>query len=486
MNDGGNFERMLAALPPPDDDIAGAVSPWRRAMRRIVAGYALTTVTLHFFSLEYLLPAIGILLLLLGFRTLRRENPAMRACFLLACLRTAVFGVTAVCNACVLPAAIAAFPAWMANVHAAIVCVQIGCFWRGLAGIREKSGAGQGCPAAGWLLVWSLGILALRYLEAEVGVLGLVLLALNAAILVGLWKTARSMDEAGYAVTPAPVRLPDAMLTAALVIVTLCGMACGYLFASRYPMAWAEHTPAPYTDTAGSLIALGVPAEVLADLTPEELAAMDGAMRVVGGEEGRTAVDGLYSIDCAVQLPPVDGRDRWRILHYFVWREEPGFRGTEALHIWPTARANLSWETSGDYTGRVFCERDGIAMVSPYASFGWERYSSTIHIFGQSSSTDLFAEFSFPKGAERCRGYLLYDVLATTEPPYTSIIDSWINYIHQETWAQFPVLTAKENRITRGWLDDGAFTGAQWAIQFFPYEIADGDAALPKTRFLYS
>ena len=77
------FEALLAQsvaeLPP--EEIVADVTPWRRAMNRILFGMALCAITLNFWCLNYILPAIGTVLLLLGFRTLRRENRWLGGCF---------------------------------------------------------------------------------------------------------------------------------------------------------------------------------------------------------------------------------------------------------------------------------------------------------------------------------------------------------------------------------------------------------------------
>ena len=77
MSDDLRFDALLtegaAALPPPAD-----VSPWRSAMSCVVWGIALKTLTLQLLYLHYILPTLGCILLVLGFRTLRRENRALR------------------------------------------------------------------------------------------------------------------------------------------------------------------------------------------------------------------------------------------------------------------------------------------------------------------------------------------------------------------------------------------------------------------------
>ena len=43
--------------------------------------------------------------------------------------------------------------------------------------------------------------------------------------------------------------------------------------------------------------------------------------------------------------------------------------------------------------------------------------------------------------------------------------------MHQQTWLQYPVVTAMEKRLTAAWGDTGAFRIVQDALQFDP---ADG------------
>ena len=100
MND-REFDALLESAAPelPPDDIARDVTPWRRAIGNILGGSAMCSITLNFFCLNYLLPTIGVILQLLGFRPLRRENRWFRACWLLAVLRAALFLPCIVLNA---------------------------------------------------------------------------------------------------------------------------------------------------------------------------------------------------------------------------------------------------------------------------------------------------------------------------------------------------------------------------------------------------
>ena len=94
MTDDLRFDELLqedaAALPPPSD---GAVNPWQMAMGQILWGMGLTTITLNILYLDYILPALGAVLLVLGFRTLRRENKPLGWCYKLALAALILRGV---------------------------------------------------------------------------------------------------------------------------------------------------------------------------------------------------------------------------------------------------------------------------------------------------------------------------------------------------------------------------------------------------------
>ena len=69
------FEAALqASVPERLPDKVAAVTPWKRAMGRVLAGTALTALGTNLWGLNYLLLGIGLVLMLLGFRLLRPEE----------------------------------------------------------------------------------------------------------------------------------------------------------------------------------------------------------------------------------------------------------------------------------------------------------------------------------------------------------------------------------------------------------------------------
>ena len=58
------FENLLHSSVPsePPDEIVDAVTPWKKAIKRVLWGLAFNTLTLNFFYLNYILPVIGTVL----------------------------------------------------------------------------------------------------------------------------------------------------------------------------------------------------------------------------------------------------------------------------------------------------------------------------------------------------------------------------------------------------------------------------------------
>ena len=261
-------------------------------------------------------------------------------------------------------------------------------------------------------------------------------------------------------------------------------------------MDWQPVDASAQAQTAAirqQLLGLGFPEEVLNDLTPEDIAACDGALRIVTETENYPVNDGrnvlweaynekneryyvqdtVYDVKelrltgVAVQLP--GERETWMVFHHFLWTTDPGFYGTEAIQIRPACRSiPEGWAATGDATGRVLYDRGGQTFAAPYASLGAQTFTANTVLWGEQTNTDLFAAFSLPQHGEHCRGYVAY---STTEARDGYILSSGVYYTHQQSWLQYPVVTAMEKRLTTTWGDSGAFRTVQDALQFFP---ADG------------
>ena len=464
------LESSLSGLPPKD--VVKRVTPWKRAMRWLLAGMALTTLTLNVLYLNLLLPAIGMVLLLLGFRALRRENRWFGACYAVAVLRTAYVCADLVLNTTIWQRAVHAssLAGVLSGLSLALLFVAFFCLWRGLRAVQRKAGETPRAWNAAALMVWYALLCLLALVGDRIGWLLLaVLLAGYTLILRSLWRLSKELDQAGYAVRSAPVRVSDRTLVLALAAVLTAGCACGYLWGSRYPMEWTPVEIGEDSQAAGlrvHLLELGMPEYVLDDLTAEELAACEGALQVVvdvddeavdGSDEPKLRVTGV-----GVEVPGKE--ERWIIIHHFLWLTDPGFRGTEAIQL-RTVYEDLpeGWRAAGRVTGRVLCEQNGQSYAAPYYFLGEQTCTAGGFPWEQHAGNDVFAAFSMLPGGERCRGYLTYPMEKVRDG---FIVNGWLDYTHQKTWLQYPAVTALEKRLAGSWNHDGAFRTIGVSLQF--------------------
>lgn len=494
------FEALLAQsvaeLPP--EEIVADVTPWRRAMNRILFGMALCAITLNFLCLNYILPAIGTVLLLLGFRTLRRENRWLGGCFAVTVIRAACFFATLILNTTILQSAVftPAVTTTLTVTNAVLLLALYFCFWRGLLAVQKKAGLPAQAGGALALIVWYALVCVLAAVQYGGWVVPIAMLVGYGFILRSLYRLSGALDEAGYAIVPGPVRVTDRCIALVLAAVLGIGGALGYLFGGSYRMDWQPVDTPEQVQTEAirqQLLDLGFPEAVLDDLTPEDIAACDGALRVVVETEDYPVNDGrnvlweaynekheryyvqdtVYDVrelrltSVGVQLP--GAQETWRVYHHFLWTTDPGFCGTEVLQIWP-ADENMQdgWRFAGDVTGRVLYDRDGQTFTASYHTLGRQTYTADSVFFGQRTNSDLFAAFSMPRHAEHARGYVAYTA-AAVQSGY--LLNSWCNYTHQQSLLQYPAVTAMEKRLTAAWGDTGAFRTVQDALQFYP---ADG------------
>lgn len=489
------FDSMLhssmAELPP--DDIVSEVTPWRKAINQILTGFALGAITLNFFGLNYLLPAIGMLLTLLGFRTIRKENKWFRACWVITVIRCAYYFPTLVLNTTIYQNAFyeSALSSVLTVLNLAIIFLLYICFWKALHTVQEKAGLKPHAGGAAALIVWSAFVCAMGLLQIPGGLLfGIIILIAYICIIRSLVKLSKELDEAGYCISAAPVKFTDRAIVIALVLAILIGCGCGYLFFHQYPMNWqaaSQSDNAEIQEIKDHLLSLGFPEHILDDLTEEDLLSCKDAIRVVVdindhpvnngrrvqelGEDGVIHIYTVYDQEelrltgIGVELP--GEREQWKIFHHFQWMIDPGFYGTDVIQLWPAYRDSKGWVSYSEVTGQVLYDDGDQVYSAPYYSLGNETYTANTIFWGEQTSTDVFAAFSMPHDGEKHRGYVSYTIAEAQEG---WLINAWINYTHQVSWLQYPAITAKEKHMIAGVSGTNAFMTVQDALQFSPLE----------------
>ena len=502
MSDDLRFDALLTegadALPPPAD-----VSPWRSAMHCIVWGIALKTLTLQILYLHYILPTLGCILLVLGFRTLRQENRALRWAYGLSLAAAVMRGVCAVLQA--LPVDVGLI---FGYADSGLMLGILIALWRGMTGVARAAGAEKpSAPAAGTLAAFYAVLLVLAHIGLEGWLLVLPVLVVYLVILRNLVRLFRSLADTGYAIHAAPVRLPAAAVLWGYLGLTLAAVVLAMLLGQRYPMDWQARQDAPQ-DAAirAELLELGFPQEVLDDLTAEEVAGLAGASEVLTQtdtqyDSGKYRVvttdvwdedtpntwqyrsaekqaDGTYRYTyhvydveevctmthVAVVLPQ-GGYQRVVFLHHIA-AQPRGMALTEGVEIWPMWRDDENWARGNIIGGRVLCGRQGQTYTADFAALDSGSYTSQ-SFFGNSQRSCITAEWSRLRGAEDLRAYVLYD--AETLTPEWEYLESWCNYARPDD-AVYPFRSALAR--WHSWGLTGGDTLIQSALQEWADDVA--------------
>lgn len=460
------LSRSLPELPP--EDIVARTVPGKKALNRILIGYFLSTFTINGLGLNLILPVIGQILMLLGFRALQHENRWFSACYVFAVLQAFLRFGKLILDTTIfdLPfedpqSAANAFYIALA-LQVLLTVVSLLCFWRGLRTVQKACGIRSKAIGVLALLAWNLLLCAVFVAQARGQFIGgYTLLFLLVSLIIILWMIARqakALDATGYVLQPAPLRLSDRTLTLIILGILAIGCTCGHLFFSSYDMDWQKidsTESAATSETKSQLAALGFPEDILDDLTPEDLARCHGAEQVVVdartlNSENPTFDNGDYDIRLTNVIVLVPGETPHVVLfNHFSWLSIPKFYGTAALNILPTYEVSAElWRLENGPTGRILYDDGDDSFVADYHSI--EMRTVTSNLFRNvAPSPSLYASFIFPNQGTRQRGYITYTIAPRAILPegYRQAGYSQMTYMHQKKRFLYPAETADSSSI---------------------------------------
>lgn len=446
-------------------------SLWKQTYENILIGMGFIGITLNFLFLNQLLPFIGSLLVFTGFRKLRRENQWFQIGYAGAGLKVVITIVSIVLGAVLGHEEIYASYVWkvIAFCGGILPIVLMGCFYFGMRAELKKQNVNINHEVLLHILIWYVVVVALAAWNYQGLILALIILAAYIGILVELKHIAEKLEEAGYILEEQTVRVSNGKCVGCAVVLTVAGLFSAYLFLDSYHMEWTmvkESQDPVSEEIKDHLLSLGLPEDILNDLTEEDLLECKNA-RQVFVERDEYPQKELKLSGAAIEL---EQKDQWKVIHHFRWNEDPGFRGTESLQIYPVYSGQKSgWTVNGGLTGQVLYEKNGTSYTADYAVLQNENYNTRdgFPFYDMMEHSSIFAEFSMPRHGENCRGYVAYEI---KEKESDWWIDSWLNYTHQNTLVQYPVLSAAQSRKQGGVMDGRVFTTVQNTLQVLPGE----------------
>ncbi len=417
-----------------EESLLADINPWKRPVSFLVWGILLLTIRLEFWKLGFLLPALGHLFLYLGLRSLRRENKWFFASWWISILSLSVDTVWLIWLAT--PSAASVFP-----IQGYQAIWEIGwrfslffCFRQGLKAVYEKAerfGEEQEPEERRdpvlWMMVWhSVFLLLFLFPIFQRWMTALLIVAAFLAILRQLYLLGGSLGDAGYRLEPVPVRIGSRPLSACYFAVLLAAV-LGCCVWYSHPAMQGERTDSERAERLKQLQAessdgekigqrlcsLGFPAELLADLTEEELELLKEAASVhVETEEllfhprQIWVKTGDHSYNYSYYE---EKRHRLDITMVFV--ELPQTEVYTAV-FWQWGQGNPWWQDAFYFQGEDGTELVGGSLL--YEKQGVD-YRAEIPELGYQTSAGIIWEenqvitgkVSYPFGSGSQRGYLL-------------------------------------------------------------------------------
>lgn len=432
MDDNRMFDDLLtqelAETTLPCDVLRG-LNPWSRSFRTILWGMGLSTFILPVFGKWLCL--LGLLLLYVGFRPLRQENRWFRAAWLLALWRAVSYaGLILVWGT---PATLVSLSRLSEILLSLVISGlplvgQYLCLRQGILVVCRRAGQPPRASSAGYAAGFYAGLLALGaiwevFSLSQVSSPALALCeiiafpALFALLVRALWKTAQDMDRAGFAIVPAPVRVPSRTLIPGAFLLLLAALLACQLGFSRLSMPQAQpvsplsQAESAHLETIGvRLTELGFPGTVLEALPPEELLALEQAVHVeVTQSADLVSAGGLLSGDSVV-VTRADGS--CRVVHCFRWETAPSRRYLESIVVFPCLH-DLPGLKISQVTGGLLWQADEILYTQDFHSLtpSNRTYTDSAYLI-LTPKQQIKADFSLPRRGEAIRAYLAYDIQA--------------------------------------------------------------------------
>lgn len=445
------FDRMIAeelGAVPPSDAIVEEVNPWYAPIHNVVWGIILTQMTLQIFSLQYILPIIGVAMSYIGFRSLRNNGKAFRAAWVLSIID--ILYHTAMMLVRVLPLEEEAWAAQVAVADAVLGIVQLLLLRRGLRGIYAKAGVTpEGDPIKSAIIWRAICIALALWINGTVSLLfGIPFFIAFIVIVRAMFRIAEELKDAGYCFNAAPVRISGGWFGIGYLALCVIIVIGGSLAVNHPHLDAAPQAGTALAAERQALVDVGVPQDAVDDLTDEHVEALRGAIYAehygdvlsfskfenpTSERPGNTHL--LHAESVNIDL---SGR-RMAILARFDWGEQSVLWRDAVCIPWTDSPATL-------IGGSLLYDKNGETYQAALPGLRMRNVTTMDWFYGESTSARITGSVYYPFGAEHARGYVLY-VMQLPEEGYFGAAD--MRYYHNRWPLGFVYRTPEE--LTQGW-----------------------------------
>ena len=452
-----NIDQILAAAIDKTvipEASAGRINPWKHQMRFVLWGLVISVVLIGTpQAAGTVQQAVGIILMLTGLRSFRRENKFFFAAWILTICRALLFTCVTAVDASVYRETFHASAAgrlidW---IPAAVLAGIMICLWQALR--TEFHKAGQPADTGGFVIQLLIMAIAVFTYIFRMQLPFAVILLLFAAVIsafVFILKIPQKLESAGYFIKTAPVQVSNTVHIVILSCVFIVIVAASGILWSGYTMNWTRTEASMNKGDRAVLVEkladLEIPERIIEDLSDDDLAQCQNAVRADVLKDdwyfsAARSSDTKHMRVTRVLIALNEEATAWKVIHHFCWVSDQRFSGNDAIRMEPAYLQPVKGiAPKGDVTGRLlYTDQSGAVYEAPFAILEFDQSPQPPIDFGNQTPPSYYAAFSWPKQGSDCRCYLSYCV-EIDEPGIRVFPLAY--YVHDSGAVRFPCQTA--------------------------------------------
>lgn len=427
-------------------------NPWRDPISLVAWGFLMTSFTLNFLLLQYILPTIGVALLYLGFRTIRKGNRWFYVAWILSGMKLFWQLVQLLLYATPIHT-LDNNNMVLGTITVIWQLILLLVFRRATRTMLFKEGVEPDRDPSLGLIVWTILITICAFSSlANSWIVFVPFIIFYLAMIHSLYKIGDDMSAVSHAFVEAPVRVDAKVgawgyLLTCFVLVMLCNF-----FANHTPPVASEQAAITDSITRSKLLGLGFPKDIMSDISDDDIALLSDAIHVQytsevmnygqradGSQKNKTANsadlpgDNLQTTTIYIERPD----NFLYVIISFIWKEGNAY-WQDGFTVWGEDDFEV-------LDGVLLFHKNGTDYMTPIPRLKYEAVT-TKGLFSSTASRQLSGAVSYPFHADNQRGYLFYRILLSPERYYGG---NCFNYMHNTSPFHFPYKKT-ENRIQSG------------------------------------
>lgn len=437
------------------EKIINKTNLWKKPMTDIAWGFALTSITLNFLWLQYILPTIGTVLIFVGARSLRKESKYFTWAYFLSAAYIAVYTVYLILSSTPLIVEIQneiAFSLLPTGFKLALFL----SFSSAIKNVFIKTNASntQNPFILAAVCILSSALLAVSPLSNS-WLAFIILIFFYIRVVRSMYRLGDDLGSIRYSFASTREKLSNTVvvrgyLIVCFILVIFCGTA-----ASHSVPNFTEIKSATASDTRNKLLEFGVPEEILSDISDENISMLQNVINVDvdtdllmfdGVRETVEVEANMYEENMKPKNHTMEATTVYAelpenevyVLVYFKWQKPKAF-WNDGFTIWGEEGIEL-------LDGKLFFQNDNINYEAPIPRLKNDFITTQSMLFGARELKQITGGVCYPFGSESQRGYVIYRLSLSEE---NGIVANCINYLHSSSPISLPY-TYAEQKILSG------------------------------------